>query len=265
MDATSYYWLTIAALLFTMLCFFRKNIPNLISCATLAALYASRLFGSIYMHIFDSCYNYTFIDLLFLFVMVGIVYASWLIPELFVKVFVEKSNLKTLASSLGAGLLRWLCIYFCIILYNLLYENSTPLISAVFLCIILALVWTLGSRSKDLTDEETDDRMCTVLILLISCFFAIWSFNSMIGDEEILSAFGIDEQHHYTISASLIPTVLLFLPVLFSILAFDANKIWEKVSADSLEEPVKEDEDTSNQEDAPEQVENNEDYETESE
>ncbi len=85
----------------------------------------------------------------------------------------------------------------------------------------------------------------------------------MIGNEEILYAFGIDEEYHYTISASLIPTVMLFFPVLFSILSLDANEIWEKGSllAESLEEPMKEEgkEDTSNQEDVTEQVENNED------
>lgn len=263
MDTTFYYWLTVASLLFTMLCFFRKEIPHLISCATIVTLYASGLFGTIFMQIFDFCDNYTSIDLLFLMVMVGIAYVSWVVPEMFVKIFIEKSNVKSLASSLGEGFLMWLGIYICVILYNLLYENSTPLICTIFLCIFLLSKLMRGIRSKDMTDEETDDRMCTVLIILIPCFFAIWSFNSMIGDEQILSAFGVDEEYHYTISASLIPTVMLFLPVLFSILSLDANGIWEKGSslADSLEEPVKEEgeEYTSNQEDVTEQVENNED------
>lgn len=262
MDTTFYYWLTVASLLFTMLCFFRKEIPNLISCATIVTLYASGLFGTIFMQIFDFCDNYTSIDLLFLIVMVGIAYVSWVVPEMFVKIFIEKSNVKSLASSLGEGFLMWLGIYICVILYNLLYENSTPLICTIFLCIFLLSKLMQGIRSKGMTDEETDDRMCTVLIILIPCFFVIWSFNSMIGDEEILSAFGINEEYHYTISASLIPTVMLFLPMLFSILSLDANGIWEKGSslADSLEEPMKEEgeKDTSNQEDVTEQVENNE-------
>lgn len=264
MDATFYYWLTIAALLLTMLCFFRKDISNLVSCATIATLYASGLYGSIFMQIFDFGDSYTSIDLIFLLVMVGIAYVSWAVPEMFVKIFIEKSNVKSLASSVGEGFLMWLGIYICVILYNLLYENSTPLICTIFLCIFLLSKLMRGMRSNDITDEETDDRMCTVLIILIPCFFGIWYFNSLIGNEEILSAFGIDEEYHYTISASLIPTVMLFLPVFFSILSLDANEIWEKGSslADSLVEPVKEHEgkeDTSNQEDVTEQVENNED------
>ena len=242
MDATFYYWLTIAALLLTMLCFFRKNISNLVSCATSATLYASGLYGSIFMQIFDFGDSYISIDLLFLLVMVGIAYASWVVPEMFVKIFIEKSDVKSLATSLGEGFLMWIGIYICVILYNLLYENSTPLICTIFLCIFILSKLMRGIRSKDITDEETDDRMCTVLIILIPCFFAIWSFNSMIGDEESLSAFGIDEEYHYTISASLIPTIMLFLPVFFSILSLDTNEIWEKGAslADSLEEPMKE-------------------------
>lgn len=204
MDATFYHWLTVASILFTMLCFFRKDIPNLISCATIVALYARGLFGTIFMHIFDLCDNYTSIDLIFLLVMVGIAYVSWVVPEMFVKIFIEKSNVKSLATSLGEGLLMWIGIYICVILYNLLYENSTPLICTIFLCIFLLSKLMRGIRSKDIADEETDDGICTVLIILIPSFFAIWSFNSMIGDEEILSAFGIDEEYHYTISASLI-------------------------------------------------------------
>ena len=264
MDATFYYWLTIAALLLTMLCFFRKNISNLVSCATIATLYASGLYGSIFMKIFDFGDSYTSIDLIFLLVMVGIAYVSWAVPEMFVKIFIEKSDIKSLATSLGEGFLMWIGIYICVILYNLLYENSTPLICTIFLCIFILSKLMRGIRSKDITDEETDDRMCTVLIILIPCFFAIWSFNSMIGDEEILSAFGIDEEYHYTISASLIPTVMLFLPVFFSILSLDANEIWEKGSslADSLEETVKENANEENafiQEAINEQVEIHED------
>lgn len=127
-----------------------------------------------------------------------------------------------------------------------------------------------GIHSKNMTDEETDDRMCTVLVILIPCFFAIWYFNSMIGNEEILSAFGIDEEYHYTISASLIPTVMLFLPVFLGILSLDANEIWENGSAlaESLEEPEKENADeeaASIQEIINEQLEPTDDNEKESE
>lgn len=186
MGATFYYWLTIASLLSTMLLFFRKDIPSLVSCATITLLYASGLYGSIFMQVFDFCDNYTSIDLLFLLVMVGIVYASWLAPKLLVKIFIEKCDVKSLACSLEKGLLMWCAIFMCVILYSRLYEVSTSLICTIFLCLLLAAKLSRRISSKETTDEETDDRYCTAFIFLIPCFFATKFFNSMIGDNEIL-------------------------------------------------------------------------------
>lgn len=230
MDETCYYWLTIISLLLTIIIHFRKSpISDIISCATVAITYSGGLFGSIYGNIYEANDSLAVIDALFLLTSIAIVYATWLATELFVRLFLEKFDFKGLAYSSVERLLTWITVYICIILFNLLYDNSsTPMICTVVLTAIISAKLCTGI-SPDLSDEDTDDYFCMVLVLLIPCFFSFWLFSSMIGDELIVNALGVRTDYHYTISVSVVPTVMLFLPVILGMASIDINEMIRKI------------------------------------
>jgi len=222
-----------------------SSIANIVSCATIAILYASGLFGAIYNNIYEAPESLVALDSLFLLITIAIIYATWLVPELFVKLFLEKFEFKSLVYSTGKRLLMWSALYIYIILFNMLYDNSTVLICAIALTVIVATKLCSGV-SKDLSDEDTDDYFCMVLILLIPCFFYLYLFNSMIGNESVVNALGVCPDYHYTISVSLLPTVMLFLPIILGIASIDVNEILKK--EETVSENHEEDSQKNNEE-----------------
>lgn len=226
----SYYWLTIGSMLFAMLVFLRnESISDLVSIAAIIAIYASGRLGALYNLVYDSLDNITEIDATFLLIVIAIVFTTWLLPEIIAKLFFEKLSLKGLVSSIGTRLFVWIILYICIILYDLLYDNSTPFICSFVLPVIFATRWTIEIISKkDMTDENKDDYYTMTLVISVSWFLMMWCFNTMIGREAIVDAMGVDNEYHYTVSVALIPTIMLFLPVFLCLNSLNIFEIMER-------------------------------------
>lgn len=231
MNEKIYFWLTIASLFLTIIIFLRKSsVADIVSCALTATFYACGLFGSIYEAMYETTDSFVVLDALYLLVVVSVIYATWLVPEILVRLIFERHRFKELQYLTGEKLMTWIAVYIGIIFFEMLYENSAVLICAIALTVIVAAKLVM-EIAKDMPPEDTDDYFSVVLALVIPCFFVSWLFCSLIGNEQIVDALGVGVDYHYTISVSLLPLIMLFLPVIFGIASIDINRLF-KLSTD---------------------------------
>ena len=225
MDREFYYWLTIVAMLYTMLAYLRKSpISEIVSCAAVISIYASGAYGALYNLVYETLDSPVLIDSVFLLIVIAIVFATWLLPEMIMKLFFEKPDIKGLVISSGKRLLMWIVIYGCIIIYNLAYDNSTPFMCSLIVPTFIAVRGAIEVASKpSMAREDKDDCFTIILVMSVGCFFVMLCFNSLIGRDAIVDAMGVDQRLHYTVSVALIPVVMLFLPIFFAMrsMSFD--------------------------------------------
>lgn len=231
MGTELFFWVTISSLLFAMILFFRKSlVQDFVSMSTVIVFYATGTFGNIYNHIFFLPEDVLLYDALYLLIVMSIIMGTQVISELLVNMVNGELNIKVMALNIGEIVLSWIGIYIIVYLYLLLWEYSTPIICSLIIpCGIFISAVSRVISDKDFKDA--DDYLTLYFVLCIFLFGGLWWFNTLIGRQEIIKAFGIYTPYHST-AASLVPAVLLCLPFIMGLCKIRVSNLINKIEDD---------------------------------
>ncbi len=216
MSSELFFWVTISSLLLSMLLFFRKGLrQDYVSMSIVIVFYATGTFGNIYNHIFFLPEDALLHDALYLLIVMSIIVGAQIASEFLARLTDKDGNITVMASNIGEIILLWLGIYILVYMYILLWEYSTPIVCSLIIpCGIFISALSRVISNNDFKDA--DDYLTIYFVSCILLFGGLWWFNTLIGRQEIIRAFGIYSPY-YSTSASLVPAMMLCLPFIIGL------------------------------------------------
>lgn len=237
MSTELFFWVTISSLLFAMILFFRKSlVQDFVSMSTVIVFYATGIFGNIYNNLFFLPEDALLHDAFYLLIVMSIVMGAQVVSELLVDMVNGEFNIKVMALNIGEIILSWIGIYIIVYLYLLLWEYSTPIICSLIIpCGIF--VSALSRVISDRDFKDADDYLTLYFVWCISLFGGLWWFNTLIGRQEIIRAFGIFSPY-YSTAASLIPAIMLCLPFIIGLSKIRVSNLLNKIEDDDNNDDI---------------------------